>query len=240
MPKSLSISLIILSIMLTIFLGVSTAHIHDTVATTNTISFDGQGKIVAKPDIAKLSFSIVTDGDSSKAAQDANSVKSKAVIGYLRKQGVTDADISTSGYTVNPKYDYKGGGSPTINGYQVSETIAVKIRDLGKVDAITSGIVAAGVNQVNQVQFVIDSPEALKDQARAKAIADAKAKAQSLEAQLGIRLGRIVNFTENGGGGPIYYGKAVPLGGMGGGTVPDLPQGENEITSNVTLTYQIK
>ncbi len=99
----------------------------------------------------------------------------------------------------------------------------------------------AGANVVNQLSFEIDNQDVLKAEARAKAIADAKKKADELESQVGISLGKIVNFAENTGGYPVpmmYETKAIGLGG--GGVTPSVPTGENEITVDVTLTYQIK
>lgn len=229
--------------ILAVFLLVSTNRILNTAATTNTVSFSGEGKVVAKPDIAKVQLSIVTDALTSKAARDENSKKSKAVTDYLKKQNVDDRDIKTTGYNIYPQYKYpQYGGQPTITGYQVNQSMEVKVRDLDKVSNILDGVVAAGANQVNQLSFEIDDPEQLQAEARKKAIEAAKEKADELEDQLGIDLGKIVNFSENTGGYPIpIYMKAEIDGrdGIGGGG-PSVPTGENEIVVNVSLTYQIK
>ena len=227
-------------VILTIFLLASTNKVLNTAATTNTVSFNGEGKVVAKPDIAKVNLSIVTDALTSKSAQDENSRKSKAVADFLKGQRVEDKDIKTTGYNINPKYKYpQHGGQPTITGYQVNQSMEVKVRDLDKVSAILDGVVSAGVNQVNSLSFEIDEPEKLQAEARQKAIEDAKNKAKELEDQLGVDLGKIVNFSESTGGfpGPIYY--EVAKGGFGGDG-PALPTGENEIVVSVTLTYQIR
>ena len=230
-------------VILAIFLLASTNKVMSTVATTNTVSFSGEGKVVAKPDIARVSLAIVTDALTSKVAQDENSKKSKAVTDYLKKQGVDDKDIKTSGYNIYPQYKYpQFGGQPTITGYQVNQSMEVKIRDLEKLSNILDGVVSAGANQVNGLSFEIDNPDALKADARAKAIADAKKKANELKSQVGISLGKIVNFSENTGGYPMpIYTKAEVDGrsGMDGGG-PTVPTGENEIVVNVSLTYQIK
>jgi len=225
------------------FFAVSINQKLNTATTTNTVSFSGEGKIVAKPDVAVVNLTILTEADTSKAAQDDNSKKSKAVVDFLKKQGIEEKDIRTSGYNIYPQYKYPRDGKPVINGYQVNQTLEVKIRDLDKVSVILDGVVTAGVNQVNGLSFEIDDPDKLKAQARDEAIKDAKAKANELESQLGVRLGRIVNFTEGSYGvpTPMYYeisAKAMGMGGGGGG--PDVPSGENEIKVTVTITYQIK
>ncbi len=231
----------VVMVILAVFLLASTSRVVNTAATTNTVSFGGEGKVVAKPDIAKVHLSIVTDALTSKTAQDENSKKSKAVTDYLKKQNINDKDIKTTGYNIYPQYKYpQYGGQPTITGYQVNQSMEIKIRDLDKVSDVLDGVVAAGTNQINSLSFEIDNPEALKAEARKKAIEDAKGKAEELEDQLDIDLGKIVNFSENTGGYPvpIYYdAKGLSMGGGGG---PSVPTGENEIVVNVSLTYQIK
>ncbi len=232
---------IALAVVLIVFLAVQTKQASETAATTNTVSFSGTGKVLAKPDVAVIDLSIVTEAATSKAAQDSNSTKSDAVVKFLKAQGIEDKDIQTTGYNIYPQYDYNSGRS-ILRGYQVNETITVKVRDLTKTDVVLSGVVSAGANQIGQLQLTIDDPEALKVQAREMAIKDAKAKAASLKSQLGISLGRIVNFMEDTGGvPPIYYAKSMSGAGIGGGgPTPEIAVGENEISSTVTITYQIR
>ncbi len=213
----------------------------DTAATTNTISFTGEGKVSVKPDIAKVNFAIVTQALTSKEAQNANSPKSKAVTDFLKRQGVEEKDIKTSAYNISPQYNYPRSGTPEIKGYQVSQSFEVKIRNLDKTNTILDGLVSAGANNINNLGFSTDNPDKIQAEARAKAIADAKQKAHDLEKQLGVSLGKIVNFSENTGGYPYpvpMYAK--DMDGMGGGVVPEIPTGENEIKVNITITYQIK
>lgn len=228
--------------ILSLFLLVSTAHVANTAATTNTVSFTGTGKVSATPDIAMIDASIVTQATDSKTAQDQNSTKSNAISAFLKSQGVNDKDIKTSNYNIYPQQKYPvNGGSPTITGYQVTQSYEIKVRDLTKVSTILSGLVTAGANQVNNLGLQIENPDALKDQARQKAIDDAKAKASALEKQVGISLGKIVNFQENTGGYPIpmYANDKVGMG-MGGAAVPSISPGETDVTDDVTITYQIK
>jgi len=223
----------------------------ETATTTNTVSFDGEGKISAKPDIAVADFSIVTEAVTSKAAQDSNSTKSQKLTDYLKSQNIADKDIKTTGYNIYPQYNNIRPcpqepsypcpvAQPQISGYQVTQSVEVKVRNLDNVSAILDGAVTAGVNQVGQLSYQIDNPESLTDQARALAIADAKSKADTLKKQLGINLGRIINFTEGTQGYPVpmVLDKATASGG--GSSGPSVPSGENEITVDITITYQIK
>jgi len=252
-------------LILAIFLLVMTSHVSNTATNTNTVSFSGEGKVFAKPDIAAISFSIVTEAKTSKAAQDDNSKKSEKVVNFIKSQGIDEKDIKTTGYNVYPQYSYprpvplpmgiEGSApsapssypqyydsNPKITGYQVNQSFEVKVRDLDKVSAILDGLVAQGANQVNNLGFQIDDIEKVKNEARELAIKDAKEKANVLKKQIGIRLGKIVNFSEGGyyPGPYMMEAKATDSGVGGGGSAPAVPVGENEITVNVTITYQIK
>ncbi len=246
-------------VVLMVFVLVSISQKLNTATTTNTVSFSGEGKVSAKPDIAVASITILTEAATSKKAQDDNSAKSNTVVDFLKKQGVEEKDIKTGSYNIYPKYSYPRpvpvplspvmegqsrpdyyDSNPKITGYQVNQTIEVKVRDLNKASQILDGVVAAGANQVNNFSFQIENPEKLKDQARELAIKDAKEKADTLKSQLGVRLGRIINFSENSYGFPVYLEAKADAGGGGYGGGPSLPEGENEITINVTITYQIK
>ena len=229
-------------VILSLFLLAKTNQVINTATTANTISFSGEGKVLAKPDVVVVSLSIVTEAITSKAAQDDNSQKSKAVTDFLKGQGIEDKDIKTTGYNIYPQYNYPRNGNPEIRGYQVNQTLEFKIRDLDTVSGILDGIVSAGVNQVNRLSFQIDDLDALKAEARGKAIENAKIKANELQKQLGIRLGKIVNFYESSSGEfppPIFFEIKQAAGELSGGG-PTLPPGENEVVINATLTYQIR
>ena len=245
--------------ILSLFLLVAMNQISDTDVTTNTISFSGEGKIFAVPDIAAVSFSIITEAKTSKEAQNQNSEKSKNITDFLKKENIEDKDIKTTGYGVYPQYGYARpcplefieqtspdyypclDKTQKITSYQVNQSFEAKIRDLEKISTVLDGLVAAGVNQVNNLNFKVDKEEELKEQARKLAIDEAKEKARKLKKQLGISLGKIVNFSE-GGYYPVYF-KAEALDGRNdgvGGGGPEIPIGENEIVVNVTITYQIE
>jgi uncharacterized protein YggE len=230
-------------VFLSLFLLVKTNQEFNSTKTTNTISFSGTGKILAKPDVAVLSFSIVTEAINSKNAQNDNSKKSKEVVDFLKKQDIKDNDIKTTGYNIYPQYVYPQNGRPQIRGYQVSQDLEIKVRDLDKLNNIVDGVVMAGVNRFNSLVFKVDNLEDLKLQARKRAIKDAQNKAKELEKQIDIKLGKIVDFSENDDRFNPFMSKTI-ADGTGESSfseaLPSLPSGENEIIVNVTLTYQIK
>lgn len=230
-------------VILSLFLLVSIDQKMDTAPSTYTVSFSGEGKVFAKPDVATVDLSILTEAPTSKDAQDQNNKKSKSLTDFLKGKEIDEKDIKTISYNIYPQYNYPQFSAPRITGYQVNQTVQVKVRKLDSVNEILDGVVASGVNQVNSLQFSVDDPEKLRSEAREMAIKDAKEKAEVLEDQLDINIGKIVSFNEDMGGypGPIYYDKLMSAEGIGGGNAaPSIPTGENEIRVNVTLTYQVK
>lgn len=235
---------------------------------SNTISFDGKGEVSASPDLATIGFTIREDAKEMKDAQNKVTTKENAVLNFLNKSGIAKKDIKTENYSSYPKYEYRnavcppipmGAGysgitvSPTspyycppgkqaLIGYEVSENISVKIHDLAKAGEIVKGIGAVGISDMNGPNFSIENEDALKEQARKIAINDAKVKAEVLSNDLGVRLVRIVNFSENGNY-PIMYAKGMMVADSASNAPspsPELPTGENKITSNVTITYEIR
>ncbi|MBI4225008.1 MAG: SIMPL domain-containing protein [Candidatus Sungbacteria bacterium] len=222
------------------------------------IAVSGEGKTTVKPDIAVFTAGVVAQAAKVKDAQTENTKKSNAIIEFLKKSGVDEKDIKTTEYSIYPQYQssypppcvFPGPcpmttvRPPEIVSYQVRQTIEVKVRDLGKVDDLLDGVVSAGANEVGSITFKMDDPEAARVAARKEAIDKAKAKAQVLADDLGIRLKRIVSYNEEGSGYPIYpmameYAKSSGLGG-GAAPAPQVQPGEQEVTANVTIVYEFR
>lgn len=248
----------LVGVLLAVFLavvsikGIQSFNDNDTPA-YNSISVSGKGEAVSIPDIASFSFGVSetakTVADASNKAADRMNAALKAV----KDAGVDEKDIKTTSYSINPKYEYEGGdcntyrctpGKSTLVGYEVGQTVQVKIRDLKKAGDIFSTISSLNVENVNGLSFAIDDIEKVKAEAREKAIADAKAKAQILADQLGVRIVKITSFYDSTDQ-PVYYGRE----GMGGDmmvmsakavSAPQIPAGEETVTSSVTITYEIK
>ena len=224
---------------------------------TNIISVSGNGEVFAVPDLATFSVTVTEEAKEVKDAQKVATKKTNDIIAYLKKAGVEEKDIKTTSYNVYPKYEWIQetclagqrcpGGKQEMTGFEVSQSVEVKVRDTEKAGDILSGVGNLGANNVSGLNFTIDDEDALKAEARAKAITDAEGKAEELAEQLGVSIVRIVGFNEDGGGYPIMYAKresmmAMDASGMGGAVPPspELPMGENKIVSNVTITYEIQ
>ncbi len=205
----------------------------------NTINVSGEGKVLATPDIAQVNLSVLSDAASVVLAQKDNTDKMNKIIKAMKGLGIKEEDLKTASYNISPRYQYLAGKS-TIIGYEVTQTLEVKIRDLDKVGDILGQAAALGANQVGSLIFTLDDPKKFQSEARQKAIADAKQKAEDLAGGLGVQLGKIVSFSESVSGepNPIYYA-AEKMGVGGGGTAPEIQTGQNEIQVNVTLAYEI-
>lgn len=222
----------------------------------NVITVTGHGEINAVPDIANISFSISKDANTVKEAQSLVAEIENKVLSSLKENKIEDKDIKTTNASFYPKYEYRydtkivpctqfncppQNGNNVIVGYTASETITIKVRDTDTAGKIIQDLGALGVTDLNGPNFAIDDEDGLKEQARKEAIKEAKDKARVLSRDLGIRLGKITSFNENGGGypSPIYYAKAT-LESADAGAPAELPKGENTISSDVTITYSIK
>lgn len=210
--------------------------------TKYTISVSGEGKVFVKPDIAKVSVSVFTESKKLTDVQQENTQKMNAIINFLKNDlGILEKDLKTTGYTIYPQYDYTKDGTRIFLGYKITQTLEIKIRDLGKVGDVLEGAVAKGANEIGSLQFANEDLEKIKVEARKLAIENAKEKAKTLSSQLGVGLGRVVSFNENFyTPWPTPYPLLKEAAGIGGGGVPQIETGENEIIVDVSITYEIK
>lgn len=205
-----------------------------------SISVSGEGKVMAAPDVAKLSFGASTGRvPTAEAALDTLAKDMNAVIAALKELGVDDKDIATQSLYLNPAYDWNDG-TQIPRGFEASQQLTVTIRDLGSIGDALTAATRAGANQIGGVQMTIDNPEELRAQARAAAIENAKEKAEKLADELDVDLGDIVSFSEgyNGNQPPIMYDRAMGVGGASE-SLP-VPSGEQELSVTVTIGFEIE
>lgn len=222
---------------------------------TNVISIEGKGEVISIPDLALFTFSVVERAKTVAEAQEAATKKINAALEYLDDQGVEEKDIKTTGYNVYPQYEWQDircvsypcpQGKNVLIGYEVRQSVEVKVRDTKEAGDLLSGVGERGASEVSGLTFTIDDEEGLKAKAREMAIEDAKKKVELLSKQLGVRVVRVVSFNENAGYPlpPIYYARdaAMGFGGVANESKssPEIPSGENTITSFVTVTYEIR
>lgn len=221
------------------------------------ITVSGQGKVYVKPDIALISLGVSAQAKTVAEATKTNTEKMNAVIEAVKALGVEAKDIQTTNYNLSPVYESYSIAVPmiypeiggvgkrtgtTVVGYKLEQNVQVKIRDFTKIGEILSQSTGKGANLVGSLQFTIDDPEQFRQEARAKAIAQAKDNAENLARESGINLGKIVNIYENQYGYPMYE-RALGMGGAADAAVPPSPSiepGQQEINVTVNLTYRIK
>lgn len=215
----------------------------------NTITVEGKGTGTAIPDIATVSFSVTERGATVAEAQDKATTKTDAALAAVSGLAIEEEDVKTLSYNVYPQYEqqvcYTGictTGAPRIVGYEVSQTVEVKIRETGKAGDVLQALGSLNVQNINGPNFTVDQEDGLKGVAREAAIENAKAKAEALADQLGVRLGKVVSFYENTAPYP-YYGYDGAKGGMmmeAAQMAPSLPTGEQETEVSVSITYEIR
>ncbi|HMO78472.1 MAG TPA: SIMPL domain-containing protein [Candidatus Paceibacterota bacterium] len=218
-----------------------------------TVSVTGVGEVIAVPDVGSFSFSVSESGTDASLALEASATKINNVIAALKEAGVAEKDIKTESYNLYPKYKYESQPCPrgsycpqeqVEDGFEVSQTIVVKVRDLDKAGELISLVGTKEVANISSLSFTVDDDEVLKAEARALAIANAKAKANVLAKDLGVTLGDMISYYEEDYGyQPYPYGMGgdmKEMSAMASFDAPELPRGENTTTSRVNLTYQLK
>ena len=248
-------------LFLVIFLGitsikqlVSIGYVGRDTQVINTISVTGRGEAVSIPDIATFSFSVNETGKTVKEAQAKATEAINKALTAVRAGGVAEKDIKTLSYSINPRYEYvqtactqyvcPPGGKSVQNGYDVAQTIQVKIRDLEKAGELFDTIGTAGVKTVNGLLFSVDNTDSIKALAREEAIANAKTKAGKIAKDLGVTLIRVTSYYDSNDEvtPPQYIGSSFDGSIMSAKAsfAPEIPRGEQKTTSTVTIGYEIR
>ena len=216
-------------------------YIGKPTAERDTIAISGEGKVTGIPDVATISAGLQTEKADVKTAQKENTDKMNRLIANLKNLGVESKDIQTSYYNIYPQYDWTNG-KQILRGYQVSQGVSIKIRNLSKIGDILAAAGENGANQVSGLSFNIDDPEVLRQEARVKALQNAKEKADALARVAGVDLGKIVSFSEYAETPYTSYKALDGLGYGGGGeaAAPTVESGSMDIVVSVTVSYEIK
>lgn len=224
-----------------------------------SISVEGTGEAFAVPDTAMFTYGITEEASTVEAAQRSVSEAQNEILEYLRSEGVEDKNIKTIGYNIYPRYEFNtrgtnvctpefcppSSGERILVGYEVSHLIEVKLQDVDTAGKFVQGVGQRGADNVSGVNFVVEDEDAVEALARGNAVEDAQEKAEILAEQLGVRLGKVVSFSENSGG---YYPKDYLIQeGRGSadmdaseGFAPQVPVGENKVISQVQVTFEIR
>lgn len=230
-----------ITIVLGIYAMTALSAYKSSLSVGRTVSVEGSAKASMTPDMAQVSFGIVAEGRDPQKLQNDASKKMSAAIAWLEDQGIDEADIKTENYSLAPKYVFNEKKKETVmDGYALNQNASVKIRDLDLVGAALSQLPALGMNIVNGPAWSVEDPDAALIDARAEAFKKAFTKASMMARQNGIRLGRVVTFSEYRGGGYPIYARAYEGGDMGGGPPVPIAPGSEELNVTVNVTYELE
>ena len=210
------------------------------------INVIGQGKVNYQPDTAIVSVGVQVDKveKADEALKQLNE-KINKIYQEVQKVGIPKDDVTTQNYSLYHQYDVIDNVSK-LTGYSANQTLLVKVREIQNEEAVNrvvSAVTNAGANQINGISFEASNLNNLKQEARLKAIADARSKAGSIAGALGVRLGKVIGWWEN-----VVYSPETPIyakgdmAGLGGGSVggPVIPNGSQELIMEVNVNYRIK
>ncbi len=229
-------------------------YIGGGIAPSNAITVSGEGEVFAVPDTAEFTYTVMEEADTASEVQDLAKTKANAIVKSLVENGVEDADIKTINYNLSPKYEWKKAETClTYNcpqnreqvGFTITLTDRVKVKDLDRAGELLELVTSQEVSSVSGLTFTIADEDALREDARKQAIDEARAKAEKLAGDLGVSLVRIVGFSEGSDYAPVALYRSAVMYDMAAGA-GDLEEsvsvqpGENKVTSNVNITYEIR
>lgn len=202
------------------------------------ITVVGQGEAKGAPDTASIQLGVQTEAPTAREALTNNNTQMEALVAKLKEQGIDSKDIQTSNIGIYPRYDNNGR---SVEAYQVSNSVTIRIRNITQTGALLDKVVDAGANNVNGISFLINDPTQLQQSARDAAIADARSRAEAMAKAAGVTLGQVLAISETIGQQPVpLMARAADMAGMGSaGSVP-VQSGEQSISAQVQVTFELK
>jgi uncharacterized protein YggE len=205
-----------------------------------SLNLSATGEVKIAPDMATITFGVMTEAGTAQEAMAANATRMNQVVSTLRRAGIEQRDVQTSGLNLSAQYDYQENQPPRLRGYQASNRVTVRVSDLTKLGSTVDAVVGAGVNQIDGVEFGLRDPSAAEDQARQLAVRALQAKAALYAQALGKPLGEIRSLTESGGYAPqprpMMYARAASAG-MAEST--PIEGGELSVKIDITGVYNL-
>ena len=215
------------------------AAITQTITGTR-LDINATGEVTRVPDLAVISAGVVSRSPTASAALQDTADKMTRVIAALKRAGVADRDIQTSNVSLNPEYRYPENQSPQLVGYTASNSVTIRFRDIRNSGKILDALVAQGANQISGPSMTVDKPETALDEARAKAIAVGRARAELYARSMGLRVVRIVSVNEGGGyAPPPPMPVAMYARGERDSSTPVQP-GEQKLQVNLAMTFELQ
>lgn len=203
------------------------------------LSVSATGEASRAPDVATASAGVVTQAADASAAMRENAAQMARVMEALRGAGVAERDIQTTGISIHPVYRHAQDEEPRITGYSASNTVSLKVRDIGKLGKVLDALVASGANQVHGPSFEVDKPEEAYDEARRAALAKAKARAEMYAKELGLRVRRIVSIDEGAGFRPPMPVPMLAMARAEKAYDTAVSPGETTLSANLAVVFEL-
>lgn len=205
------------------------------------ISVSGEGSVAATPDMATVTVGVSTQEREAADALAANNRAMAALTGVLDKYDIAERDRRSSGFSINPHYERRDGGSGalTVTGYMVSNQMTIRYRDIDRIGELLDAIVKSGGNSIGSLSFGNTDEADLRDEARQLAVVNAMHKASLYAAAAGGKVGRIVSISEAGAPQPRPELRAAGAMMMAADSVP-IAAGENEFRAVVNVVYEFE
>lgn len=204
------------------------------------LDVSASGEVTRVPDVAVISTGVVTRAVSASAAIQQNATRMERVRAALKRAGIEDKDIQTSSINLNPEYTYQQNKSPVLNGYSASNQVSVRFRDIAKTGEILDALVAQGANQINGPNLTIDKPEQALDEARLKAIANGRARADLYARALGMRVVRLLSVSESGGYASPPPMPVYAMAERSSDASTKIDPGEQKVSVSVAMSFELQ
>ncbi len=205
-----------------------------------TLSVSAEGRSLRAPDLAELSGGVVTVAPTAAQAMRDNAQKMAAVVAAVRKAGIAERDIQTAGLSLQPQYRYENNQAPILTGYQATNTVSLRLRQLPEAGRLLDTLVSVGANQISGPVFRVDNSDAALDEARVAAVATAKARAELYAKAAGVRLKRIMTLSESGAYEPPRPMVMMQARAMKAEADTPVVPGEIALTVTVNIVYELE
>lgn len=220
---------------------VQTVPVQVPLVSGTRLDVSATGEVTRVPDVAIISAGVQTLQPTATAAIEQNATRMERVRAALKKAGIEDRDIQTSSINLNPEYHYDQNRPPRLTGYRATNTVNVKFRDLKRTGAILDALVAEGANQINGPNLTIDKPESALDEARTKAIANGRARADLYARALGMRVVRLISVSEGGGYNvPPPMPMVAMMAERGAAADTKIDPGTQQLQVSVSMSFELR
>ena len=197
------------------------------------VTVTGEATVAVAPDAAIIRIGVSSQDKTAREASDANAKQMTAVLAAIKSNNIADRDIQTSRLSLQPQYDPNKSGTARLTGFQATNQVTVRIRDIGNLAAVLDSAISVGANEMSGIEFIVSEQSKLLDRARDDAIADAHRKAELYAKAAGSRLGHVVAISEEGSAP-----QPRPMQALRAGAVPISP-GEQTLRASVTVSYEL-